>query len=390
MAGRFFLSITEGLCYNNRDNRNSENINMEEKAIAIKIEIVCDYIKRLEKAIETFEPALENNDELVDLNIEIANIFDEEIPQIKNTILLRHGTEIRDANTTIGLLKLYLANHGIRYEQEEDEKNIRIKHFWSAFILWFENELPNLELLQNKYVQWDNWDGGTWFLNLNYDYEFRKYRGVDYPESLKNNTGDFEDIKTFLEIAYKYWIINEGKAHYDFTVEVNERFKIFRLPYRMQNGRILRQGYKTTYGIDKIINYRMFERKIGFSEDMINSDDLMEKKSALDFIIDALRYLVSIQEGNRDKQYAALAKSVNEDNNSKVYAVIKQEVNDLMKISNEYFDIRHNDYLNAAKEKREALSDSQFIEYLYNRAYSLLYLLRLKINKIQYTILDEK
>lgn len=167
------------------------------------------------------------------MNIEIANIFDEEIPQIKNTILLQHGTEIRDANITIGLLKLYLANHGIRYEQEEDEKNIRIKHFWSAFILWFENELPNLELLQDKYVHWDNWDGGTWFLNLNYDYEFKKYKGVGYPESLKNNTGNFEDIKTFLEIAYKYWIINEGKTHYDFTVEVNERFQIFRLPYRM-------------------------------------------------------------------------------------------------------------------------------------------------------------
>lgn len=45
---------------------------------------------------------------------------------------------------------------------------------------------------------------------------------------------------------------------------------------------------------------------------------------------------------------------------------------------NEYFDVRHNDYLNAAKEKREPLNDSQFIEYLYNRAYSILYLLRLK------------
>lgn len=39
---------------------------------------------------------------------------------------------------------------------------------------------------------------------------------------------------------------------------------------------------------------------------------------------------------------------------------------------------RYNDYLNAAKEKREPLNDSQFIEYLYNRAYSILYLLRLK------------
>ena len=42
-----------------------------------------------------------------------------------------------------------------------------------------------------------------------------------------------------------------------------------------------------------------------------------------------------------------------------------------MILSNEYFDIRHNDYLNAAKEKREALSDSQFIEYLYNRVLML-------------------
>ena len=184
----------------------------------------------------------------------------------------------------------------------------------------------------------------------------------------------------FLEIAYKYWIINEGKAHYDFTVEVNDRFKIFKLPYRMQNGIVLKQGYKTTYGIDKIINYRMFERKIRFSEDMINSQDLMEKKSALDFVIDSLQYLISTQDGNRNKQYAALASKVNADQNSKVYAVIKQELNDLMKISNEYFDIRHNDYLNDAKEKRESLNDSQFIEYLYNRAYALLYVLRLKNN----------
>ena len=200
---------------------------------------------------------------------------------------------------------------------------------------------------------------------------------------MKNNTGKFEDIKIFLEIAYKYWIINEGKVHYEFTVEVNERFKIFKLPYRMQNGIVLKQGYKTTYGIDRIINYRMFERKIRFSEDMINSNDLMEKKSALDFLIDALQYLVSIQEGSREKQYSALALNVNSDNDSKVYAVIKQEVKELMKLANEYFDIRHNDYLNAAKEKREALNDSQFIEYLYNRAYSLLYVLRLKINTTQ-------
>lgn len=52
-----------------------------------------------------------------------------------------------------------------------------------------------------------------------------------------------------------------------------------------------------------------------------------------------------------------------------------------MKLSNEYFDIRHNEYLNKAKEKREVLEDLQFIEYLYNRVYALLYLLRLKVKK---------
>lgn len=75
-------------------------------------------------------------------------------------------------------------------------------------------------------------------------------------------------------------------------------------------------------------------------------------KSALDFIIDALQYIVSIQDGSdKDKKYAALASSVNSDGNTKVYAAIKQKIKDLMKLSNEYFDIRHNDYLNDARKK---------------------------------------
>jgi len=39
----------------------------------------------------------------------------------------------------------------------------------------------------------------------------------------------------------------------------------------------------------------------------------------------------------------------------------------MMKIANEFFDIRHNEYLNKAKEKREAITDGMLIEYLYNR-----------------------
>lgn len=103
-------------------------------------------------------------------------------------------------------------------------------------------------------------------------------------------------------------------------------------------------------------------------------------KFSADFrkVIYALQYLISTKGDTRNEQYKALALSVSDNMDGKVYAVVKNELDELMKLSNEYFDVRHNDYLNAAKEKREPLNDSQFIEYLYNRAYSILYLLRLK------------
>lgn len=352
---------------------------MIEKLNAAEEKIVIDYINKIDIGLKSANSGFYINGELTDILLEIANVFSDKIPQLKSSLLFKFNTEIKDANTAKTLLIMYLADHGIEFKGKDSDDSASIKRFWQAFITWFENELPETELLQEKYKQWDNWDNGMWQLYMDYDYEFQLYRGINYPDSLRQNSGNFEDIKTFLEIAYKHWIKNESQMHYNFTIEVNERFNIFKLPYRMQNGIILKQGYKTTYGIDRIINYRMFERKIRFSEDMINSQDLMEKKSALDFIIDALQYIVSIQDGkDKTKQYAALASCVNSNQNTKVYAVIKQELSDLMKLSNEYFDIRHNDYLNDAKEKREPLSDSQFIEYLYNRAYSLLYLLRLK------------
>ena len=63
--------------------------------------------------------------------------------------------------------------------------------------------------------------------------------------------------------------------------------------------------------------------------------------------------------------------------------MIHNELDEINKIINEYFDVRHNEYLNKAKQKREVLNDKDFIEYLYNRIYSLLFLLRIKCNKDQ-------
>ena len=75
---------------------------------SIKAQMVIDYIKKMENVISGIDNVEDTND-IFELIIEIANIFQNEIPEIKNSILLRNGTEIRDANTVIGLLKLYLA-----------------------------------------------------------------------------------------------------------------------------------------------------------------------------------------------------------------------------------------------------------------------------------------
>ena len=181
----------------------------------------------------------------------------------------------------------------------------------------------------------------------------------------------------FIELAFSSWIENEKR--YDFTKDVNAIFQKFRMPFKLQKGKVIKSGYRTTNLNDKIINYTMLERKIQYAEEMILSPENLDKKCALDYIIDSLQYIISIQDGTgiADK-YSNASKKISNNVDGKVYAVIKNEINELMKISNEYFDIRHNEYLNKAKEKREAITDSIFIEYLYNRAYALLYILKMK------------
>lgn len=256
-------------------------------------------------------------------------------------------------------------------------KEENIKKFWLSFTTWFEEDLPGTEILQSQYEYYDNWNGGTFYLGIDFEKEYRLHYGIAYPDVLKLELPQIEDIKMFIEIAFHEWIIFEKR--YDFTVMVNKRLSRFSIPYRLQNGQLIQEGYKTSYYIDKILNYSMFERKIRYSEEMITSREYLDKKCALDYLIDALQFILSVQDGEKVVQkYKLAAKSVSEDENSKVYAVVKSEIEEIMKISNEYFDIRHNEYLNKAKQAREPIQDLAFIEYLYNRAYALLYLLRIK------------
>lgn len=261
-----------------------------------------------------------------------------------------------------------------------EETNGKLSKFWISFYTWSGKSEIVEEFYKGKYTDYNNWNEGYFYLNIDYEEEYRDYYGISYPATHEYETPPLKQVIDYLEIGYARWIKTEKR--YSYTIEVNGRFEKFGLPYRLSSGKIITKGYKTTEVIGKILNYRMFERKIQFAEENILSNELLDKKVALDYIIDALQFLLSIQNVDGvEKKKVYAASSVSDKMDGKIYAVVKCEIDEIMKISNEYFDIRHNEYLNKAKHVREALEDATFIEYLYNRAYALLYILRLRINR---------
>lgn len=272
----------------------------------------------------------------------------------------------------------------IMLRNPNDEMQNNLNKFWTSFSAWMDQQDIIENFFRGEYVGYDNgWNGGNFYLNIDYDQEYKIQYGESYSELVKgNHCINIDEIKDFVEIMYERWIRIDMR--YKFTIEVNKRFDKFQLPYKLSSGTVSGRGYKTTESVGIILDHRMFERKIAYSEEMIMSSEILDKKCALDYVVDALQYFISVQNADGiDKKYAAAANSICSNQNSKVYTVVKTEIKEVMKLSNEYFDIRHNEYLNKAQERREPLEDLQFIEYLYNRVYALLYLLRLKVNKAE-------
>ena len=90
--------------------------------------------------------------------------------------------------------------------------------------------------------------------------------------------------------------------------------------------------------IKYIYNYEQLERKINYSEELIISDELLDKKTALDYITDSLQYIVSINDGDGVKmKNQEVALQVGETKESKLYTVIHNELEEINKIINEYF-----------------------------------------------------
>lgn len=349
---------------------------MKEMISKEKIKFVLDYISKLESQFEIYEDNLEicnNENYTFDTISEIINVFKSDIPELESSVIFRNGSASRDASTVIGLLKKYLIDNGYSFK---DTKMTVIDKFWTSFMTYFNSELPDKDYLKDIYLGYDNWNGGTYFLDIDFDNQFKLHYGINYSEEMFDT---ISNIKMFIELSFEEWIKPEKR--YGYTKDVNAILKKFKLPYRLTKGKLISSGYKTTNLDEKIINYAMLERKIQFAEEMIMSKETLDKKVALDYIVDSLQYLVSIQEGDSVKdKYSNSAIIICGSKSSKQYTVIKDELEEIMKIANEFFDIRHNEYLNKSKEIREALDNSIFIEYLYNRVYSILYILKINTN----------
>lgn len=346
---------------------------MEQTISKEKIEFIKQYIDKLESQFAIYDENLEmcyNESYTFDTISEIINVFKSELPELENSVLFRSGTADWDAKTIIGILKKYLIDNG--YKEKSEKKNT-IDKFWTSFKTYFENELPYQDILKDECIRYDNWDSGTYYIDINYNYQFQLHYGIDFNEE---DFSSINQIKMFIELSFAEWVKPEKR--YDYTKIINQIFRKFKLPYKLSKGKIISQGYKTTTIDDKIINFAMLERKIQFAEEMILSQESLDKKCALDYIVDSLQYLVSIQTGDTIKEkYSNAALSICNNKNEKEYTVIKNEIDEVMKIANEYFDIRHNEYLNKSKEIRQPISNPIFIEYLYNRIYSLLYVLKI-------------
>ena len=298
------------------------------------------------------------------------------LEQMKNYFMIQKEQwlwedEIKAINNTIELFNTIIEN-----KKETEPLNL----FWRSFKLWTQQDLPNLGIIKKSYLGVDNFDRGGFYLDIDFASSFTKYCGLEYEDRFSENCITLTDLKIYIEMFYNLFV----EDRYEYTKHVNKHLQKFRLPYKLKSGKLLANNYKSTNENAIIIDVNMLENKILWSEDRILGGELLDKHTALNYITDGLEFLLSlIKLKNNDKksieQKAALLFSIDE--NSKVYSVIKTEVEEIQKIVNEYFDIRHNEYINKAKENRESLKNPLIIEYLYNRIYCLLTLLKYGYSK---------
>ncbi len=183
----------------------------------------------------------------------------------------------------------------MKQQKDEELRNaIPLIQFWTALNAWLDNEAQNPAVLYRTKYQECYPDCGRWVTVGSVDNNalYRATYGKPYIDINEQNISSYA-IKDFIE-AYYSDVIEPKNGRFKFTIKVNELFVRFKLFYKLQKGKIIQVGYKTSYKLENIENYEQFERKIEYATEMIMHYDFIDKHCALKYIADAFCYFLSL------------------------------------------------------------------------------------------------
>lgn len=140
------------------------------------------------------------------------------------------------------------ANKVLFLRNPNNEEPENWQKFWKCFNAWINSEALNEGFLKDEYTYYNcNLNGGTYEFHVDCEKEYNLEYGESYPEFTLRL--EYEDIKKYVEIAYKRWVRDDKRDSY--TNFVNGVLSKFDLPYRLNQGKLGRIGEKSVNPMSK-------------------------------------------------------------------------------------------------------------------------------------------
>lgn len=324
------------------------------------VRFIKNYIKNLEDAYDEYYDTFGDSIQIYNVIHEIVGVFFEELPNLEDKLHFNNNFLDVDVEICKSSLQKLIIEIGGRIEEDNDD--IRFARCLYANLL-DSNFITN-------YIKEEFYDLNNNEIEYIYDlkYWFELKYGIIYSDDNKFDRNIFIKV---IELYYE--ILVKQEKRYDYTKVINKLFSDFYMNYHLEKGSVNRIGYLTSFPISNEIDSFNIENKMRYSKKLIVSQYVEDKKIALDVIVDVLDRLLSYYGGRNNEK---MAKEIAKDDTSHLYHLFNKELDNLSKIYNSYFDIRHSEKKTNDGGEREILKDPKIIEYLYNRIFAMTYLCR--------------
>lgn len=78
----------------------------------------------------------------------------------------------------------------IMLRNPNDDMQDKLNKFWTSLSAWMDQQEVIEKYFRGKYTEYDNgWNGGTFYLNIDYEQEYKIQYGESYPEFAIGNRG---------------------------------------------------------------------------------------------------------------------------------------------------------------------------------------------------------